>query len=407
MGFRFSINGEPCTINGSPGTGTYLRKCLPVLNAFRNGSPISVGGYYFFEPIVCCPLNASMRIRFMATITATPTQLSSTTPTESSSTTGTITIPTQQLSTTPTAMTTESLFTTTPIVTRTQQLSTTPTATATQQSSTTTPTATLTESTSEPHDPESELTVGDCLPPFGIINASREVKSITEYPYHVAIFVIDEQGIKQFICGGSLISELYVITAAHCTYNKSIHELLIRTGIVDLRTKNDTNATYHRISGIIQHPNYTFPIVYHDITLLKLKYPTDCWTTFRVCDVRYPPKNSLEAIVVGWGQTTENNSVPSHRLLEARLPLVPNDICSEFIHKSEGLPNGITNEQLCAGGMGRGTCKGDSGGPLILRGTKWTYLIGVVSFGIRCGPKPDVYTRVSSYLKWIKSIVLC
>jgi secreted trypsin-like serine protease len=89
------------------------------------------------------------------------------------------------------------------------------------------------------------------------------------------------------------------------------------------------------------------------------------------------------------------------------VPVVKNTVCN-----TKGLS--LTNKEVCAGGeVGKGSCRGDSGGGMFLRESEhgvggkaespW-FLLGVVSYGGQaCGMgTPDVYTRVSKYVEWIK-----
>lgn len=116
--------------------------------------------------------------------------------------------------------------------------------------------------------------------------------------------------------------------------------------------------------------------------------------------------DDAKLVVAGWGRTELNNFSPTK--LKLQIPTVSNYKC---IAKFRTINVTLAETQLCAGGeAGRDSCNGDSGGPLMgtfRNDTGQWYVKGVVSFGVRCGSNgwPGVYTRVSSYLKWIRENV--
>lgn len=108
-------------------------------------------------------------------------------------------------------------------------------------------------------------------------------------------------------------------------------------------------------------------------------------------------------VVAGWGRTESYNFSPTK--LKLQIPPVSDYQC---IAKFQTIKVALADTQICAGGeSGRDSCSGDSGGPLMATfandSGQW-YVKGIVSFGNRCGLNgwPGVYTKVSSYLKWIK-----
>ena len=102
--------------------------------------------------------------------------------------------------------------------------------------------------------------------------------------------------------------------------------------------------------------------------------------------------------VTGFGTTREGGS-SSDKLMEVEVPVVSNAQCSN------SYPGYITFNHICAGKEGKDSCQGDSGGPLFWSSNSKFYLTGIVSFGQGCARPnyPGVYTRVTSYLNWIKT----
>lgn len=117
---------------------------------------------------------------------------------------------------------------------------------------------------------------------------------------------------------------------------------------------------------------------------------------------------------MGYGSTSFAKA-PTNILTELSLSLIPLKKCKEMLPRDEKTPNGILDSQICGRDLekNRDTCQGDSGGPLQLnfvhrkqRNTYRYYLVGIISYGEFCGSKkPGVYTRVSSYCRWIASVV--
>lgn len=118
-------------------------------------------------------------------------------------------------------------------------------------------------------------------------------------------------------------------------------------------------------------------------------------------DVTIKPVENLRFFTAGWGS---NGTVFSDVKQYVALPYVPLNVCQI------PLKNRVTENQICAGGeAGKDSCKGDSGGPLMMENENVYELVGVVSYGhIKCGTEnyPGVYTHVYKYLDWIKREII-
>ncbi|XP_017869869.1 PREDICTED: serine protease snake-like [Drosophila arizonae] len=207
-------------------------------------------------------------------------------------------------------------------------------------------------------------------------------------------------------CGGSLIAPNFVLTAAHCIDFGGQRPVIVRLGGDNLTVSMDAVHHDYRIRRIFIHPGYNENTAYNDIALLELEghvppilRPVCLWQ-----DAKLAKK---DLIAVGYGQISFAG-LSSSQLLKVDLQHISNDQCREY-YSREQLPKGLAASQVCAGDLSgkADTCQGDSGGPLVMRldGSTW-YLVGITSLGQGCaiGP-PSIYTRVSSYLDWIESIV--
>ena len=188
-------------------------------------------------------------------------------------------------------------------------------------------------------------------------------------------------------CGGSIIGDDRILTAAHCLDNISHENLKVAFGTVNLRYATASTP----VAKVYKHPKYIGG--YNDIALLKLMEPVSSFKTYAepISLPRYKgdDRTRFEVISMGHGKTEFGSS--SNSLLFTNLTISK---CNR--------PETI----ICANGIdGKDTCEGDSGGPLVAyREETSPYLIGVVKGGDRFCRGTGYYTRVSYYLPWIRKI---
>lgn len=230
------------------------------------------------------------------------------------------------------------------------------------------------------------------------------VTSPATYPFSAAL--VTPFG-AQF-CGGALIAQDWVLTAAHCVESFTVanevldpSEVRVITGHPDLGAA--TAADRLQVSQIISHPLWrTEDPIPHDIALIELSAPAPLGSPIRVPE---PADASLWALgqsgtVMGWGATNPNGTQSSSVLREVDVP-----------HRSDAQCAGSGYDpalSLCAGGVaGEDSCSGDSGGPLISPASGGVpRVVGIVSSGPDpCAQAglPAQYTEVAAFIPWLET----
>nr|XP_044997580.1 chymotrypsinogen B [Jaculus jaculus]XP_044998332.1 chymotrypsinogen B [Jaculus jaculus] len=227
-----------------------------------------------------------------------------------------------------------------------------------------------------------------------IVNGEDAVPG--SWPWQVSLQ--DKTGFH--FCGGSLISEDWVVTAAHCGVKTSD---VVVAGEFD-QGSDEENIQVLKIAKVFKNPKFNMFTVRNDITLLKLATPAQFSDTVSAVCLPSPdddfPAGTLCA-TTGWGKTKHNALKTPDKLQQAALPLVSNAECKKFWGSK------ITDVMICAGASGVSSCMGDSGGPLVCqKNGAWT-LVGIVSWGsgVCSTSTPAVYARVTALMPWVQQIL--
>ncbi|XP_068142900.1 brachyurin [Drosophila tropicalis] len=237
------------------------------------------------------------------------------------------------------------------------------------------------------------------------------------FPYQVSL-LIESAGTKGELlqCGGSLIAQDVVLTAAHCLWNAK----RVRVFMGSLRFADPTDATETFLisqEDFTIYPGYLGFGGYNDLAVIHL--PKKAKLSNRVQTIALLDNDYMQdqlflvnqaVSVSGWGSLSDGaNSTHFHQrnrlLYYADVRVMEQEKCECYY-----LPGLVSRSRhLCTDGSNaKGACQGDSGGPLVLQWQNINYLIGIISFGNADGCEvgsPTVYTRVSTFSNWLQHFI--
>ncbi|XP_011310067.1 chymotrypsin-1 isoform X2 [Fopius arisanus] len=241
-------------------------------------------------------------------------------------------------------------------------------------------------------DDYEDLVQGGTAPATGILLGTEA--HLGEFPWMVSI---QYDGLH--ICGGAIISDRHILTAAHCFVDKYpvpyVQNLSVITGSISKYVGGET----HRVAKVTAHENFQRGAATrwrNDIAVVEL---ADRLTFGRSQSKIDLPTSSIDravdAMLSGFGWIARDHNAERPTILQkADVSVITNDECN----RKDGR---VFSDQICGlDGKNRGFCEGDSGSPLVYNNR----VIGIVSFSPLCGiGYPDVYTRVHSFLNWINT----
>ncbi|XP_032039460.1 ovochymase-1 [Aythya fuligula] len=223
------------------------------------------------------------------------------------------------------------------------------------------------------------------------------------------------------ICGGSLVREDVVITAAHCVVNleqKLLKSLVVTVGEHHLQ-RVDRQEQSIPVLHVFIHPGFNqLHYMDCDVAVLHLQHPARLGDEVQPICLPHRDEDfeaGMLCVTSGWGKVSEGAGALAPVLQEVELPLIDSPTCSALLRAMDLPP--VQGSMLCAGfpDGGRDACKGDSGGPLacLRTGGTWT-LAGVVSWGVGCARgwdasrrsttargSPGVFSRVAALMDFI------
>lgn len=232
-----------------------------------------------------------------------------------------------------------------------------------------------------------------------------------EWPWQVQLGYFDKTDSIPHLCGGSILDHYWIVTAAHCVKSefgkKPPANFNVTAGELHRGVSEGREQTVP-IEKIIVHENFDQKTLQNDIALMKLRRPIffDAHVS-PICLPNFDFDDGTKCYVTGWGRTGPLSSTPNI-LQETLIPLVAHRVC-QLYYKQKRV-NNVTSDMRCAGTLGqsRGTCKGDSGGPLACeRDGRW-YLMGVTSWaneGCMHSGDPGVFSDVLYFRSWIEEVM--
>jgi len=243
-----------------------------------------------------------------------------------------------------------------------------------------------------------------------------EEAPLNSLPYQVSVQLMYNTRLvttkPSHFCGGALIAENWVLSAAHCVRGQTAKKLKIVGGTNDI---TDLESPTYRVKKIVRH-NYNDITKVNDLSLLKLErnhkdsnrdsaaspHP---FLPVNLCSERFEPQGK-NCTVSGWGHMKSKGGGVPDKLREVSVSVLHDKICAKML---AGYPwDSKDKTMLCAGGADKDACQGDSGGPLVCHQEGHSRCIaGVVSWGVGCATEgiPGVYTNVRKYNKWIEGVL--
>uniref|UniRef100_A0A1L8EGC7 Putative chymotrypsin-1-like protein n=1 Tax=Haematobia irritans TaxID=7368 RepID=A0A1L8EGC7_HAEIR len=235
---------------------------------------------------------------------------------------------------------------------------------------------------------------GKRIQPFdGIVRSDNRIVGGSFAEEGLAPYQVSLQNFWGHFCGGAIVDERWVLTAAHCVASKDMEDIMVMTGSQTL----EVPGKFYYVDKVHVHCNYDNPSMHNDIALLHLN--SSIVMNEKTQAVPLPTKpmeDGDEVLLTGWGSEELWGDSPD-RLKKVYLKYVAHERCKTDMDDNPNLDVG----HICTfTKVGEGSCHGDSGGPLVSNGV----LVGLVNWGYPCAVGyPDAHASPFFFLDWIRT----